>query len=133
MRPMANGQLATVVRQIHQYAGNAAPAECTDGNLLERFLAGGEEAAFAALVRRQGPMVLGVCRRVLRDRHAAEDAFQATFLVLLRRARFLDRRGSVASWLYTVAYHVALRARAEAARRQRQERPVVHPPAGESA
>jgi RNA polymerase sigma factor (sigma-70 family) len=130
---MASGQLAIVVRQIHQFAGNADPAESTDGRLLERFLAGGEEDAFAALVRRHGPMVLGVCRRVLRDRHAAEDAFQATFLVLLRRARFLDRRGSVASWLYTVAYHVALRARAEAARRQRLLRPVAQPPAGEPA
>src|SRR5262249_48128930 len=81
-----------------------------------------------ALVRRHGPLVLGVCRRVLRDRHAAEDAFQATFLILLRRARSLDRRGSVASWLYTVAYHVALRARADAARRPPPARPVPQPP-----
>jgi RNA polymerase sigma factor (sigma-70 family) len=125
---MATGQLAIVVQHIHTFAGSTAFEDSTDGQLLERFLADGEEAAFASLVRRHGPMVLGVCRRVLRDRHAAEDAFQATFLVLLRRARFLDRRGSVASWLYTVAYHVALRARAEAARRQRQERPVLHPP-----
>jgi RNA polymerase sigma factor (sigma-70 family) len=71
-------------------------------------------------------MVLGVCRRVLRDSHAAEDAFQASFLVLFRRARFLDRRASVASWLYTVAYHAALRARADADRRHRHERQVVH-------
>ncbi len=129
---MANGQLATVVRQIHQFAGNTDPRESTDGQLLERFLAGEEESAFAALVRRHGPMVLGVCRRVLRDRHAAEDAFQAAFLVLLRRARSLDRRGSVAGWLYTVAYHVALRARAEAARRRQRERAVLQPPEGES-
>jgi RNA polymerase sigma factor (sigma-70 family) len=131
---MANGQLAAVVQHIHRFAGTATPQDRTDGQLLEQFLAAGEESAFAALVRRHGPMVLGVCRRVLRDRHAAEDAFQATFLVLLRRARFLDRRGSVAGWLYTVAYHVALRARADAARRQRQQRGLPRPPeAGPSA
>jgi RNA polymerase sigma factor (sigma-70 family) len=125
---MASGQLGAVVQHIHKFAGTAAPEELKDGQLLERFLSAGEESAFAALVRRHGPMVLGVCRRILRDRHAAEDAFQATFLVLLRRARFLDRRGSMAAWLYTVAYHVALRARADAARRQRQERRFPRPP-----
>src|SRR5690349_1578966 len=131
---MASGQLGAVVQHIHRFAGTAAPEELKDGQLLERFLGAGEESAFAALVRRHGPMVLGVCRRVLRDRHAAEDAFQATFLVLLRRARSLDRRGSVAAWLYTVAYHVALRARAEAARRQRQERvSLPSPEAGPGA
>jgi RNA polymerase sigma factor (sigma-70 family) len=126
---MASGQLGAVVQHIHRFAGTAAPEQLKDGQLLERFLGAGEESAFAALVRRHGPMVLGVCRRVLRDRHAAEDAFQATFLVLLRRARFLDRRGSVAGWLYTVAYHVALRARADTARRHRRERVLPQPSA----
>jgi RNA polymerase sigma-70 factor (ECF subfamily) len=69
-------------------------------------------------------MVLGVCRRLLHDGHAAEDAFQATFLVLFRRARALDRHGSLANWLYTVAYHVALKARADAAHRRQRERQV---------
>src|SRR5262245_6419762 len=120
---MSGMQLGGVVRQIHRLA---APAhEVSDGQLLERFSGSGEEAAFEALVRRHGPMVLGVCRRVLRDGHATEDAFQATFLVLLRRAGALDRRRSLAGWLYTVAYHVALRARTDAARRRRKEESVT--------
>jgi RNA polymerase sigma factor (sigma-70 family) len=121
---MMNGQLSVVVQHIHRLAGAPGIEGLKDGPLLERFVAG-EEAAFAALVRRHGPMVLGVCRRVLGELHAAEDAFQATFLVLLRRAGALNRRGSLASWLYTVAYRVALRARAAAARRQCQERKVA--------
>src|SRR5262249_14554630 len=106
--------------------------ELTDGQLLERFLSRHEEAAFAALVRRHGPMVLGVCRRVLHHWHAAEDAFQATFLVLFRRARFLDLRGSIANWLYTAAYHVALKARADAAHRRLRERQVAEMPQAEA-
>ncbi|MCI0457599.1 MAG: sigma-70 family RNA polymerase sigma factor, partial [Gemmataceae bacterium] len=122
---MASGQLTLVVRHIHKLAGVTPVEDLADGQLLERFLASHEEEAFTALVRRHGSMVLGVCRRILRNRHAAEDAFQATFLVLLRKARSLDRRGSVASWLYTVAYHVALKARASDARRQQRERKVA--------
>src|SRR5262245_62426386 len=123
---MSGVPLGGVVRQLHRLA--AAPAsEVSDGHLLERFCRAGEAAAFEALVRRHGPMVLGVCRRVLRDGHAAEDAFQATFLILLRRARGLDCP-SLGSWLYTVAYHVALRARAGEARRRRTER-AAPPPA----
>src|SRR5947209_15203845 len=107
---MATGQLAVVVRHLHRLTERPGGADAGDGPLLERFLQHGEEAAFAALVRRHGPMVLGVCRRVLRDAHAAEDAFQATFLVLARKARTLNRTGSVANWLYAVAYRVALKA-----------------------
>src|SRR5262245_21126128 len=114
---MSNGQLATVVRHIHKIAHTRSADDLADGQLLERFSNTQEEDAFATLVRRHGPMVLGVCRRVLRDGHAAEDAFQATFLVLLRRARSLDRRGSVGGWLYTVAYRVAPPARAHPPRR----------------
>ena len=99
----------------------------TDGQLLERFAQGQggmpeSEAAFTALVERHGPMVLGVCRAVLGDRHDAEDACQATFLVLAQRAGLIRRRDSVASWLYGVARRVALRARREAARRRELER-----------
>ena len=115
--------MATGLRQVLdqlQHAGGGL----TDGQLLARFVATRDEPAFAALVRRHGPMVLGVCRRLLPRGPDAEDAFQATFLVLFRRARALDRGGSVANWLYTVAYHVALRARADAARRRQCERAV---------
>src|SRR5262245_16251191 len=83
---MATASLSTVVRQLRRAALLADAAALGDGELLERYLTHADEAAFEALVRRHGPMVLGVCRRVLREVHDAEDAFQATFLVLVRRA-----------------------------------------------
>jgi RNA polymerase sigma factor (sigma-70 family) len=122
---MATGPLNTVLRHLRGLAGPAAAADPGDGRLLERFAHGRDEAAFAELVRRHGPLVLGVCRRVLHHEQDAEDAFQATFLVLARRAAALDRRGSVAGWLYVVAYRLALRARAAAARRRLHERQVA--------
>ena len=89
--------------------------------LVERFLRGHDPASFAALVRRHGPMVLRVCRRVLRHHQDAEDAFQATFLTLARKAGGVRRGASVRSWLYRVAYHTALRSRASAATRRAHE------------
>src|SRR6516165_7444333 len=121
---MMNGRPGVVVRHIHRLAGSQTLEDLNDGTLLERFTVGGEEAAFATLVRRHGPMVLGVCRRVLQSGADAEDAFQATFLVLFRRAAALERSGSVANWLYTVAYHVASRAWAQVSRRQRHQREI---------
>ncbi len=97
----------------------------TDGQLLERFVTtSGETAnsAFAALIERHGPMVLRVCRGVLRDEHEAHDAFQATFLVLLRRAGSLWVRGSLGPWLYRVGYRVAVRAKVASDRREEAER-----------
>jgi RNA polymerase sigma factor (sigma-70 family) len=104
-----------------------APPEA-DAQLLGRFLACRDEAAFAALVRRHGPMVLGVCRRLLRHAQDAEDAFQAAFLVLARKAGSVLKREAVGSWLYMVAYRTAQRARARQTRRRAREKPLAEMP-----
>ena len=120
---MAGGQ-AGLLRHIHRLWDLGTFAGLTDAQLLERFAArheDGAEPAFEALVERHGPMVFRVCRGVLRDEHAAEDAFQATFLVLARKARSLWVKDSLGSWLHGVAHRVASRARSDAARRHRHE------------
>src|SRR5262249_24117264 len=99
-----------------------------DAQLLERFLAKGDEAAFTLLLRRHGPMVFAVCRRALPNLHDCEDAFQATFLVLLRKARSLGRRELLANWLYCVAHRTALKARSRSTRRQSRELPLTQEP-----
>jgi RNA polymerase sigma factor (sigma-70 family) len=121
---MANG-VRQVLAHLQQAGGGLS-----DGQLLGRFVATRDEPSFAALVRRHGPMVLGVCRRVLGDLHHAEDAFQATFLVLARKAASLVVGESLGCWLYRVAYHTALRAGASIGRRRVREWPmndVPHP------
>src|SRR5207248_7947430 len=89
--------------------------------LLDRFRRDRDGDAFTSLVRRHGPMVLGVCRRVLRDAHAAEDAFQAVFLVLARKADAVRPPGLLGPWLYGVAYRTALKARGREFRRRQVE------------
>src|SRR2546423_4075750 len=116
---MATRPMSEVLRRLR---GAPGPGEPTDGQLLEHFIARREEAAFAALVRRHGPMVWGVCRRVVGSHHDAEDAFQATFLVLVRRAAAVVPRELVANWLYGVAHQTALKARATAAKQRGREK-----------
>jgi RNA polymerase sigma factor (sigma-70 family) len=118
---MANNSAGTLVQHIRRLAGATEPGQASDAQLLDRFAREGDGDAFAALVQRHGPMVLRVCRRLLRDHHAAQDAFQATFLVLARRARAVGRAERLAGWLYGVAYRVASQARAREAARLRRE------------
>jgi RNA polymerase sigma factor (sigma-70 family) len=118
---MTSAQTHPVLRHIRELAAAETTTRLPDRELLERFAVGHEETAFAALVRRHGPMVLGVCHRVLHDVHDVEDAFQATFLILARKAGSAGRRASLGTWLYQVAYHAALRARQRTAVRRRHE------------
>jgi RNA polymerase sigma factor (sigma-70 family) len=117
---MPTAQLEPVIHYLRRAAPEAAD-DLPDARLLTRFVVRGDEAAFATLVHRHGPLVLGVCRRVLRDRHAADDAFQATFLLLARKAGSLARPELLANWLHGVACRTAARARAEAVRRRARE------------
>src|SRR5437016_1847548 len=109
--------LAQVLQHVHRLVPRPGLDAETDAALLSRFAARRDEDAFAALVARHGPMVLGVCRRVLGDAHAAEDAFQAVFLVLARKAAAISRPDALAAWLYGVARRVARKARTHSRRR----------------
>jgi RNA polymerase sigma factor (sigma-70 family) len=115
---MAVAQLGTIREVFDRVRDSAARG---DGELLARYRRDRDQDAFGSLVRRHGPMVLGVCRRVLRDSHAAEDAFQATFVVLARKADAVRPPERLAPWLYGVAYRTALKARGRAFRRQQVE------------
>jgi RNA polymerase sigma factor (sigma-70 family) len=114
---MTGESLNLLLRQVRRLAGCSGEGHATDRLLLERFVESREDGAFAELARRHGPMVWGVCRGVLRNWHDAEDAFQATFLVLARKAPSIRRPEALAGWLYGVAYHLARKAQAGAARR----------------
>ncbi len=122
-----NSHACAVLDQMDRLFNRGTVAGLGEGALLERYVAGGDEAAFAALVARHGPMVLGVCRRVLRDERDVEDAFQATFLVLVRRAAAIRDGEGVGRWLHGVAHRVAVRARAHSARRFVHEQSVDEP------
>ena len=127
MRGGSSREVERHLRTLYQFG---VAGTFGDEQLLERFLARRDEAAeeaFAELVQRHGPMVLGVCRRILGDAHEAEDAFQATFLVLARKAASVVSREKVASWLYGVAVRTAKEARVRAARRRAREERVSTP------
>ncbi len=102
-----NSHAGAVLGQLDRLFNRGTVAGLNEGALLERYVSDGDEAAFAALVARHGPMVLGVCRRVLRDERDVEDAFQATFLVLVRRAGAIRDGDRVGRWLHGVAHRVA--------------------------
>jgi RNA polymerase sigma factor (sigma-70 family) len=125
---MALTAVNEALRHVRQVALRQEAAERTDGELLKAYLRGGDEAAFEALVRRHGAMVLGVCRRVLRNDADAEDAFQATFLVLVKKAASIRSPGAVSNWLYGVAHTTALKAKAMNRKRQTREREAASIP-----
>jgi RNA polymerase sigma factor (sigma-70 family) len=125
---MATSQMSEIIQHLRRTVLLRDGAGLTDGQLLEDYLSRRDQAALAALVRRHGPMVWGVCRRVLHNHHDAEDAFQATFLVLVRKAASIVPRQMVANWLYGVAHQTALNARATAAKRKGRERQVMEMP-----
>jgi RNA polymerase sigma-70 factor (ECF subfamily) len=118
---MATGQPDGIFRHLRRVALLHGGVGLTDGELLEGYLTKQDEAAFESLLLRHGPMVLGVCRRVLRNEADAHDAFQATFLVFLRKAPSISRRQEVGNWLYGVARKTALKAEALNRRRRVKE------------
>src|SRR5262249_1044642 len=122
---MATVQLVKVVERLRNVVGQPDVSGMMDGDLVKRYARQRHDAAFEALVRRHGPMVMGVCRRVLHDTHAAEDAFQATFLLLARKACTLRSPSTVGNWLYGVAYRTALEAKRANAKRRAKEASVV--------
>ena len=113
--------MGAAVRDLERVFTTGTVTGLTEGQLLDRFVHRGDEAAFEALVTRHGPMVMGVCRRILRDPNDVEDAFQATFLVLVRKAKTLRHSELLGNWLYGVATKVALQARTMANRRRTLE------------
>src|SRR5262245_61064662 len=112
---------ASLLHQLRTLTAVPGAASLSDRELLRRFLAAGDEAAFTALVERHASMVLRVCRRVLGNVQDVEDAFQAVFLVLVRKARFLRGRETLGGWLHETAHRLALRARADDLRRRARE------------
>ena len=118
---MPAAAMNTMIDRLRQTALSQLQESRTDGQLLAAFVDHKDEAAFAAIVQRHGAMVLSVCDRVVRNHHDAEDAFQAAFLVLARKARSVRPRSMVANWLHGVAYRTACRSRTGFARRQKHE------------
>src|SRR5262245_21257726 len=121
---MTDRPLHAVLRHVQKLATAQAADNLSDRDLLDRFVARRDEAAFAALVERHGAMVMSICRRALRHTHDAEDAFQAALLVLARKAASIRHKDSLGSWLHGVAYHVATNLRRDLVRRRAHDGPL---------
>ena len=121
---------ANLVRDFRALFGSGTLAGSGDGLLLERFITRRDEVAFEELMARHGPVVLSICGRWLDDPRDVEDAFQATFLILVRKAASLRDRDALSSWLYGVALRVVRRARSNAVRRRTREQPIAAEPVG---
>ena len=122
---MSSGQRALALDSMRRLFDSGTAIGLSDGQLLERFISARDETAFEAILRRHGPMVLGVCRRAISDQDDVDDAFQATFLILVRKAGSIRDRDTLATWLYGVARRVAVRASASARRRRARERTMA--------
>lgn len=130
---MNNRPISSLSHDIQSLFAAGSIASLSDGELLERYVTSRDHAAFEVIVMRHGPMVLGVCRRTLHDGHDAEDAFQATFMVLARKAASVVPREMVANWLYGVAYHNSLKSRAMMTRLRAREKQIGAMPESEAA
>ncbi|HEV3238580.1 MAG TPA: RNA polymerase sigma factor, partial [Gemmataceae bacterium] len=119
---MGTNAVNRVIRHLRRAAFHQNGTGLTDSELLEHYLTRRDEAAFEGLVHRHGPMVLGVCRRILRNEADAEDAFQATFLVFVRKAASIRSRSTLSNWLYGVAHNTALKAKAMNCKRHLKEK-----------
>src|SRR5262249_41206389 len=122
---------ALVLQHVHHLVNIPTDRRLSDAALLRQFVRTRDETAFAELVSRHGPLVLGVCRRTLCNTHDAEDVFQATFLVLARKAVSIQQQQSIAAWLHGVAVRLSRKARADAIRRRQEpgrEEAVMHDP-----
>jgi RNA polymerase sigma factor (sigma-70 family) len=125
---MVASQKRSAVKDFQTLFSAGAIGDVSDAQLLDRFVSQREEVIFEAIIQRHGPMVWGVCRRVLRDHHDAEDAFQATFLVLARKASSVMPREKLGNWLYGVAFQTAMKARAMTSRQRAREKQVPDMP-----
>ena len=130
---MVDASPGSVNDSVGRLFGAGTVAALGESQLLDRFAAGGDPAAFEAILRRHGPMVLGVCRRVLDDPNDVDDAFQATFLLLVQKAGSIRNRNDLATWLHGVARRVAIRARVDARRRRARERAGAEGPEGRAS
>ncbi len=123
-----NGVMDAAIRDLQALFNMGVTGTLSDAQLLDRLVERQEEAVFEEIIRRHGPMVWGVCRRILRDSHDAEDAFQVTFLVLARKSASIRPREKLGNWLYGVAYQTAMKARAQRTKRQSREAHVLDMP-----